>query len=164
MITFFLTISFVLGLILTRGNLAITIPLSVAYLLFLIYRIGIKKSGIALVLFSLGIGLSFARIQNNPKNNIYGGIVVDARESYYIFASKFEKFYVYDRECNKEVGDVLTLSGKVDELKFTTYESQFNFKEYLNNKGVYRSINVKSEEIKFRTPLRINQRKKELNE
>ena len=160
MISLFLTLAFILGLILTKGELYLTIPLSVIYLLFLLYRIGAKKTLISFSLFCIGIAISNIPIQNNPHDNTYSGVVIDVKDNYYVFASGFEKFYIRDPECNKECGDILSLNGNAKEINFTTYESKFNFNEYLANKGINRSIEVKKEEVKFNNPLRINKRRK----
>lgn len=161
MIFLFISIALILGLTLTRGIVALNIVFSVLYFLYIIYRFGIKKSSIFILIFGIGLTFSLIKIENNPNDNIYKGLVVEVHQNYYIFSSKYEKFYVYEENTNKECGDYLTISGYSKDNNFTNYESQFDFNEYLNNKGIRRTLVALNVEYQFRNPIRINNRKNE---
>lgn len=64
------------------------------------------------------------------------GIVVRSSDNYYLFLTLFDKFYVSSRGHPYEVGDVLKISGQISPLRFTTYESRFDFASYLTDLGV----------------------------
>ena len=85
MIFLFISIALILGLILTRGIVALNIVFSVLYLLYIIYRFGIKKSSIFILIFGIGLTFSLIKIENNPSDNIYKGLVVEVHQNYYIF-------------------------------------------------------------------------------
>ena len=133
------TFALVIGLYFARNNIVISIIVSLAYLLFVLWRFGKKRFAVCLALF--GVGVLIPRIPL-PSNNgpSFTGIVIDVRDNYYVFQSKFERYYVYSAENDFEIGDKLTLNGNVHDVKFETFESQFNFKEYLSNKGVEKEL------------------------
>ena len=137
------TFALVLGLYFLRNNLVISILISLAYLVFVLYRFGKKKFVLFISLFGLGILIPVIPFPSNTGPD-YGGIVIDARDNYYIFQSRFERYYVYSEGNDFNIGDRLTINGISEPLKITTYESQFDFKEYLHNRGVSKQIVVKS--------------------
>lgn len=100
-------------------------------------------------------------IRPNFNKSEYNGVVEEVKENYFIFNSTLEKLYVYQKDHPYEIGDFLAIKGNKVPLEFTTLESNFNFQEYLNNKGVYSQIYPTSIEVKFNNPLRIHDFKKE---
>ena len=42
-----------------------------------------------------------------------------------------------------DIGDFLTINAKKEDLSFSTIESSFDFKSYLNKKGVFHALDVK---------------------
>ena len=159
MFLFSTTLSLVLGLYFARNNLIISILISIAYLAFILWRFGKKKFLIVAALF--GIGVLLPRVTFKPNSGPdYGGIVIDARDNYYLFQSKFERYYVYSKDNDFEIGDRLILKADVTSLKSTSYESQFDFKEYLRNKGITKELVVKKIDIKHQSIIKIHQFKK----
>ena len=159
MFLFSTTLSLVLGLYFARNNLVISILISIAYLAFILWRFGKKKFLIVAALF--GIGVLLPRVTFKPNSGPdYGGIVIDARDNYYLFQSKFERYYVYSKDNDFEIGDRLILKADVTPLKSTSYESQFDFKEYLRNKGITKELVVKKIDIKHQSIIKIHQFKK----
>ena len=153
------TFSLVLGLYFARNNLVISILISIAYLAFILWRFGKKKFLIVAALF--GIGVLIPRVTFKPNSGPdYGGIVIDARDNYYLFQSKFERYYVYSKDNDFEIGDRLVLKAETQPLKITSYESQFDFKEYLRNKGITKELVVKKIDIKHQSIIKIHQFKK----
>lgn len=151
-----LTFALVLGLYFLRNNVVISILISLAYLIFVLYRFGKKKFAIVLAVFGLGILVPVIPYPTNT-GPTYGGIVIDARDNYYLFQSKFERYYVYSEGNDFNIGDRLNITGKSEPLKMTTYESRFNFKEHLKNKGVSHQLIVKNIEITRRSRINIHQ-------
>ncbi|MCR5309217.1 MAG: MBL fold metallo-hydrolase [Bacilli bacterium] len=122
-------------------------------MLFVRYRLSNKRLAfLSLLLACIGVGLSFINISTN--RNECKGVVAESKENYYIFDSFGEKFYISEKNNQKEVGDWLFIKGKQEELDFTTLESEFDFKEYLNKSGVYKRFTVEYEKTTFKTPIR----------
>ena len=103
----------------------------------------------------LGFGYSFIKPTYNK--NLYSGIVYIVKENYFLFNSGGERLYVYSKGHSYDLGDYLTISGKKEELDFTVLESGFDFKSYLNKKGVFSSLNPKHIEVKWHNFIRINE-------
>ncbi len=103
----------------------------------------------------LGFGYSFIKPTYNK--NSYSGIVYTVKENYFLFNSGGERLYVYSKGHSYDLGDYLTISGKKEELDFTVLESGFDFKSYLNKKGVFSSLNPKHIEVKWHNFIRINE-------
>ena len=108
---------------------------------------------VALSCFALGVGVSYINIEHNQIT--YSGIVKESKENYFLFTSKFETMYVYSKANNYEIGDCLSISGNKTPLNFVTIESQFDFKDYLNKKGVYYQLNPKEIKVNFTNPIRL---------
>ncbi|MCF0117406.1 MAG: MBL fold metallo-hydrolase [Bacilli bacterium] len=72
-----------------------------------------------------------------PKNGTRTILVIEAKENYYIGKCDFSKIYIYEEDNKKEIGDIFVADVTCSPLSFTSYESQFNFENYLNKKGVY---------------------------
>lgn len=156
------TIAFVLGLYFLRNNIALSIIISLIYLVFVFIRFNKRFALVLLMVFIGGALLGNLRIEYNNNEDTYQGMVVDVKENYFLFQSHFEKFYVYEKDCDKEVGDFLTIYSKTSDVKFTSYESQFDFASYLKDKGVTRSLTLKDYEINFSNPLRIHSQKQKI--
>ena len=153
------TFSLVLGLYFARNNIVISILISIAYLAFVLWRFGKKRFLIVAAVF--GIGVLIPRVTFKPNNGPdYGGIVIDVRDNYYLFQSKFERYYVYSEDNDFEIGDRLVLKAKVCDLKVTTYESRFDFGAYLRNKGITKELVVEENDIKHQSIIRIHRFKK----
>ena len=155
------TLSLVLGLYFARNNTVISILICLTYFGFVLYRFGKKKFIVFAAFFVVGIIIPKIPLPLNEGPQ-YRGFVIDARDNYYIFQSKFEKYYVYSKENEFEVGDKLVLNGKTQNLKFNTYESQFDFKQYLNNKGVTKQLNVSSTIVEKNSFIKIHHFKNKL--
>ena len=141
-----------------RYAIALGIIELIALLIFVFYRVGKKIAVIALGAFLIGVGLSFIRPSFNKE--AYLSVVTETKNNYFIADSTLERFYVYQKDNTYEIGDIVSLKGKKEELDFTTLESDFDFKEYLNKKGVYSQFYPEKIEVKFKTPFRIHQIKK----
>lgn len=103
----------------------------------------------------LGLGYSFIKPTYSKKS--YSGIVYTVKENYFLFNSGGERLYVYSKGHSYDLGDYLTINGKKEELDFTVLESGFDFKGYLNKKGVFSSLNPKHIEVKWHSFIRINE-------
>ena len=154
------TFALVLGLYFLRNNIVISIIISLLFLLFVLYRFGKKRFFIVVAVFLIGVFIPIIPLPQN-EGPTYSGMVVDARDNYYLFKVKFEKYYVYSKDNDFEIGDKLILKGEVKPFKSTTYESQFDFKDYLKNKGVTEELVVKDYEIKHKSFFEIHHFKKE---
>ena len=86
--------------------------------------------------------------------NAYDGVVMEVKDNYYILSSRFERLYIYQKNHHKEVGDIIHIEGEKEELYFYKLESGFDFKEYLNKKGINYEFKVGKEKYIFSNPLR----------
>ena len=142
-----------------RYSIALGIIELLVLLAFVFFRLGKKITLITLVASLIGVGLSF--IRPNFNKEVYLSVVTETKDNYFIASSSFEKFYVYQKDNPYEIGDILLLKGEKKELDFTVLESDFDFKDYLNKKGVYSQFYPERIEVKFKTPFHLHQVKKE---
>ena len=154
MIIFLFFIGFYLGNVLTR-SLIILLIVTIIFLLFVYKRFKLISLLISLGGVVLGFGLSFVSISYNKTT--YSGFVYTAKENYFLLNSGGERLYVYSKGHSYDLGDYLSIEGKKEELDFATLESGFDFKEYLNNKGVFHSLNAKRISVKYHNFVRINE-------
>ena len=156
----FALISLILGLHFLKENLIVSLVLTLLFVIFIIYRFGLKKSALFLSLFLVGALFSnIPRTYNSP-DQTYSGVVISSKQNYFLLYSHGERFYVYEKDTERELGDFLEVRGEVTTNSFTTYESQSDFNEYLSRKGVTRGINSRSIDIVFNNPIRKSYLKK----
>ena len=156
------TISLILGLYFLRNNVVLSIIISLIYLVFIFIRFNKKYALFLTFVFISGAILGNLNLEYNNSENTYQGMVVEVKRNYFIFQSHFEKYYVYDENTTQEIGDFLTIYSTPKDVKFTNYESQFDFKSYLKDKGVKRSLDFKNHNINFSSPFRIHTRKEKI--
>ena len=161
MIIFLIFLSFWLGLSISRAYIALSL-VAIVFLLF-VYR---RFSKVSLIVCSsalaLGIVLSFLNIRSPISKSSYQGLVYSTSENYFLFNSGGERLYVYAKNHSYDIGDILTIEGQKEEFDFSTLESSFNFKDYLNKRGVYRSLKVKKAKVNYHNFIRIHQRREKL--
>ena len=145
-------ISFLLGIAFKKSFITIGIVF-----LFLLIKCCFRHRKLSLVIlgtFLLGTGISF--IPPFKQNSfVYVGIVYEVKDNYFLMTSRGEKLYCYEKETKREIGDILQIEGQTSELDFVTLESEFNFKNFLNNKGVYSELEIKNVNTKFSNPIRL---------
>ena len=153
MILLLIFLSLWLGLALSSAFLGLSIT-ALVFLLFVYKRFHLKSFLICAVSLLIGFSLSYLQISPNPKES-YKGFVYTAKENYFLLNSGGERLYVSMKNHTYDIGDYLTIKGTREELEFTTIESSFDFKSYLNKRGVYHSLKVKSVSVNFHNPIRI---------
>lgn len=154
----FSTVSLVIGLYFWRNNIILSIVISIIYLGFLLYRFGIKKFPHFLIFFVLGV--TVPKIPIFPHKQNFPGIVIEAKDDYIIYESGLHKYYVKSEDNDFEVGDILNITGYTVEFKTTTFESRFDFQEYLYNKGVNEELKTNIIDTKFHTFIQTHKFKK----
>ncbi|MCR4880035.1 MAG: ComEC/Rec2 family competence protein [Bacilli bacterium] len=154
MILLLIFISLALGLSLKWHVVFVSIIASSLFI-FLFFRFKKRIVLTSLVCFGLGIGISY--ISFNFSKESYSGVVVESKDNYYIFSSNLMKFYVYEKNNTYEVGDWLTIKGKKENLDFIMIESGFDFKTYLNKKGVDFKLEASKVAINLRNPIRLKE-------
>ncbi len=159
MTAFLILASLVLSLWFFRWPLYVGIPIIVVISLFALYRY--KKRGILLFIgcFCLSGVVSLINNVAPKQQDEYLGVVTSTHENYYLLQSGINKYYVYERENVREVGDVLRLKGELNKISFPSYESRFDFTRYLFDKGVRYEIKTSSVKVVINNPIRINARK-----
>lgn len=147
MIIFIIVISFILGANLYLFFPLIFIPLSIGFFIFVFYRFHLR--GLIFCLISFGISVTISSILNNiePTKDSYDGIVIEAKDNYYILSSFPYRFYIYEKNNDVEVGDILSFKGKPIAINKTTYESQFDFNAYLKGKNVRFQLSSYSKKV-----------------
>lgn len=147
-----LLLSLILGLIISKIDYLIIAILIVLFIVYSIYKLKykLKKILIFLSLFIIGLtlNLSLTSYGNNIKtvdNQIM--LVTKAKENYYIVSNYISKFYVYEKGNNVDEGDILKVSGTLENLEFNMIESSFDFKSYLNSKGIFKKLNIFNKKI-----------------
>ena len=160
MIPLLIFLSFWLGLALSSAYIGISIT-TLVFLLFVLKRFGRKIFIISSFSFFIGLSLSFINIVHGPKVS-FKGFVYTAKENYFLFNSGGERLYVYAKNHSYDIGDFLTIEGKKEELSFTTIESSFDFENYLNKRGVFHALTIKSVQVDFHNPIRIKERREKL--
>ena len=156
MIIFFIFLFYWLGLC-SRYSLLV-IAVVVVFLLIVVFKkYKTKVFLLALGVFTIGVGVSYIKI-DIPRTS-FSGMVIDSHDNYFLLLSKGEKLYTYNKSNSYEIGDYLTITGEKKKLDFITLESQFDFKDYLNKKGVYYEIDAYSISVKFSNPIRIRSKR-----
>lgn len=95
---------------------------------------------ITIIPFVISFTSSFIFNSLKPENDSYQGIVIEAKDNYFTLYSFPYRFYIYSKDNQYEVGDIIKVNSKVSEVKVTSYESQFNFEDYLKSKGIRYSL------------------------
>ena len=83
-------------------------------------------------------------------------MVVEVKDNYFVFSSSLEKMYVYEPDHPHEIGDILCIVGYKKELDFVHLESEFDFKDYLNKKGIKYQLEYKTIEVKYSNFIKVN--------
>ena len=161
MIIFLIFLSFWLGLSISRAYIALSL-VAIVFLLFVYKRFSKVSLIVCSSALALGIVLSFLNIRSPISKSSYQGLVYSTSENYFLFNSGGERLYVYAKNHSYDIGDILTIEGQKEEFDFSTLESSFNFKDYLNKRGVYRSLKVKKAKANYHNFIRIHQRREKL--
>ena len=130
------------------------IVFSVLSLFFLAVAIQKKQAFPFLVTLGLGFLLMFLTLPL-PSEKEYEGIVVRTSENYYVLFASFRRFYVYEKNHAKELGDIARLSGYAKNVCMTNYESRFDFGNYLSSIGVRYELSTTKSVAVFENPIRL---------
>ena len=132
------------------------IPIGIILIVLLIKTLSSNKKLSLMVIgvFLLGVGVSFIDI-NYPNKNNYTGIVYEVKDNYFLYNSNGEKLYCYEKNHPYEVGDIIQIKGYKNKIDFVTLESDFDFNEYLKNKGVNYELEINKVTFKFKNPIRL---------
>ena len=107
----FTVISLILGLHFLKDHIVVSVVLTLFFVIFIIYRFNWKKSIFFFSLFLLGALFShLPRVYNNPEN-IYSGVVISSKQNYFLMYSHGERFYVYEKQNDREIGDFVVVTG-----------------------------------------------------
>lgn len=126
------------------------IPIGIISLIFLLFTFKRfkKKAGIISSIFIIAsIGISF--INFSFSQHKFEGFVLESKENYFILTNGLEKFYVYEKENTREVGDFLSIKGEKEKVDFEVLESSFDFNDHLYNKGIYYEIQNPEISVRF---------------
>ena len=154
----FLLFGAILGVYVGRwGNLTsgiISSVLALVVLFWAIHRKAVPWFLASFVLFTLIAGLWFHLPIAYGQTSV-SGMVIRAKENYFIVQSGLARYYVSSKANGVEVGDFVRLEGKVVPFAFTHYESRFDFGAYLEDIGVRAEIRTNGIRMLFQTPIRL---------
>jgi competence protein ComEC len=162
-----LPLAALLGLAL-GGNLAFFFFVSVSFFCALFVAVLIafflRKRRRSLAVFLCCLALSGSTVALWPKGGgdygTYVGVVRESKRNYFIFESGMARYYVYEKDNERQTGDWLRVTGKPREYKSATYESRFDFGEYLRSRGVRYEIRSKGIEEILSIPPRLRSAEK----
>lgn len=152
MILLIILISLVLGLHIKYYALYLILPIIGLFIFLITRKRKILNIGAMLVSLGLGIGLSYINTSFNKDN--YKGIVVEAKDNYFIFSSTLEKLYISYYDNPYVVGDYLSVKGEKKDLDFTMIESDFDFESYLEKKSIRKELKNYQISVLYKNPLR----------
>ena len=142
------------GLIISDIN-TIFIGISLLFLAIIIifkkYRHDRKFLITGITLFTIFLIIGFIELQSFQDSSSFSGIVIKRSEGYFIVFDGIERIYVKSDDTNIGLFDFITINGNFYDLDFTSIESEFDFKKYLQNQGINRQIYINSytHKIKF---------------
>jgi len=111
-----------------------------------------------LAALALGAGLEAIRLPEKKGSVDLMGVVIRAKTDYFLFESGGVRYYVYDKENTREIGDWLEIKGYSSLYTATEYESRFSFSDYLQSQGVGYSIYANEITAVFTMPMRLRQK------
>jgi len=137
---------------------------SIIFIILLVVFYRKKSTLFFLIPFLVGVGVSFIDNLISYQDGVttLTGIVVSSKTNYIILQNGIRKFYVYAKDNTYQVGDILKVYGKISDYTSTTYESKFDFGNYLKLKGVYKTLKVYDFSFVFKIPFRIKEHENDL--
>ena len=95
-----------------------------------------------LFILSLIFGLVDFRSFQNPNN--FTGLVIKKSDSYFVIFDGLERIYVKSDDLNIGLFDIIQVNGNFSNITSNSIESEFDFKNYLENQGITRQIYLNS--------------------
>jgi len=111
-----------------------------------------------LAALALGAGLEAIRQPEKKGSVDLTGVVIRTKTDYFLFESGGARYYVYDKENTREIGDWVEIKGYCSLYAATEYESRFSFPDYLRSQGVSYSIYANEITAVFAMPIRLRQK------
>lgn len=131
----------------------------VAVTIFILGFLAFKRGRPVLYLYLLGLVIGFCllliRLPSKSGEGDYSGIVVLTKGNYFLFLSGGCRYYVYERETAREIGDILTIHGSSYPYESIPYESRFDFGSYLKTLGVSNALSLDYASAKWSNPIRL---------
>lgn len=158
---FFLLAGFALGGWLAFSfNSLLFFAIALAPLPFLFAAIKRKRGSLLIFLAALALGIGFGAFEIPPASSEgnYAGVVIEAKTNYFLYLSKGCRYYVYEKESTREVGDYLTIEGRCFLYECSEYEGKTSFKETLRQKGVRYQLSPREVKAQFTRPFRLHEK------
>lgn len=135
------------GLIISDINtifIGISLLFLAAIIIFKKYRSDRKFLIIGMILFTIFLIIGFIDLQSFQDSSNFSGFVIKRSDGYFIVFDGIERIYVKSDDANIGLFDFITIKGNFYDLDFTSIESEFDFKKYLENQGISRQIYINS--------------------
>jgi len=157
MFYFLLFISFISGLILININYWFIGASLLLLLLFEIFKLKLKKIKIIILLsiFLLGIIISLIDIPL-LKRDEYILLIIEKKDNYFIGFDGFKKVYVSYSSSSITNFSLVKIKGSIGSISFHNLESEFDFTNYLANKGIKECLYINKIENIFINPISLN--------
>ena len=135
------------GIIISDLNtifIGITLSIIALIPIFRKFRADKKFLIICFLLFILYLifGLVDFRSFQNPNN--FTGLVIKKSDSYFVIFDGLERIYVKSDDLNIGLFDIIQVNGNFSNITSNSIESEFDFKNYLENQGITRQIYLNS--------------------
>ena len=141
---FALSLAFFLGLWTAKDEpiaLRFTFLFLSAIVAYAFFKKGSLRYFLIGFLFGLALGLLF--LIPCPSKTAFTCLVVKTGNGYAIAQEGIFRYYLADKSGAYEVGDILSVQGSSSPFIATSYESQFDFRSYLNAFGVKNELSGK---------------------
>lgn len=155
---FLILLTIIGGYVISNTNswfIGLAIVLGVISILISKYRKEKKTLIFFLIIFILALIIGILKLKTPQNSNIFIGIVIKNSEKYVIVSDGFERLYVKTDEYIN-LFSILKIEGTIDDYVTHPIESAFDFKEYLNNQGIFRQIYPQNISKIFSLPFNMN--------
>ena len=104
-------------------------------IVLLIKKYGVDKRFIVICtfIFLLVLIVGLVNLKTFQEAENFTGIVIKRSEGYFIVFDGFERIYVKSDDLNIGLFDIIRINGNYSEISFSSIESEFDFKKYLEN-------------------------------
>lgn len=129
-----------------NATLFIGVALFIATTIILIrkYKHDKKFIFIAIIIFLIFVLYGFLDLKTIQSENSIKGLVIKRSDRYFILFDGFERFYVQYEGDNIDVFVLICINGTIQEINFSTIESEFSFQNYLNQSGIFNELCINS--------------------
>ncbi len=135
------------GIIISDLNtifIGITLSIIALIPIFRKFRADKKFLIICFLLFILSLIFGLVDFSSFQNPNNFTGLVIKKSDSYFVIFDGLERIYVKSDDLNIGLFDIIQVNGNFSNITSNSIESEFDFKNYLENQGITRQIYLNS--------------------